>query len=86
MIIDICWLGPSFQQLPLDLSETKSEIGDVEAGDQAKKNLEVSRSSSIKLSLEDKVSDFLARLQNDSQSLDIDIPKPRPFAGTVNPF
>jgi len=73
--------SPSFQQLPLDLSETKSEIGDVEAGDQAKKNLEVSRSSSIKLSLEDKVSDFLARLQNDSQSLDIDIPKPRPFAG-----
>ena len=54
---------PSFRPLPLDLSETASQLEDPQQ------------------SLQDKVSDFLARLHQDSINLSLDIPKPRPFPG-----
>ena len=56
-------VDPSFRPLPLDLSETASQLEDP------------------KQSLQDKVSDFLARLHQDSINLSLDIPKPRPFPG-----
>ena len=62
---------PTFQPLPLDLSETPSQ-------------LEVPERTEEKQSLQDKVSDFLARLHQDSINLSLDIPKPRPFPGRTN--
>ena len=61
-------IDPSFQPLPLELSETVSTVA------------ESSRSQESQ-SLQDKVSDFLARLHQDSINLSLDIPKPRPFPG-----
>ena len=55
---------PTFQPLPLDLSETASQVAE-----------------DPQQSLQDKVSDFLARLHQDSINLSLDIPKPRPFPG-----
>ena len=62
------YIDPSFQPLPLELSETVSTVA------------ESSRSQESQ-SLQDKVSDFLARLHQDSINLSLDIPKPRPFPG-----
>ena len=56
---------PTFRPLPLDLSETASRLEDPQQSQ----------------SLQDKVSDFLARLHQDSINLSLDIPKPRPFPG-----
>ena len=60
-------VDPSFRPLPLDLSETASQLED--------------SPQSQSQSLQDKVSDFLARLHQDSINLSLDIPKPRPFPG-----
>ena len=61
----------SFQPLQLDLSETSSQIENHDVTDQA----------DTKLSLEDKVSDFLERIHKESADISIEIPKPRPFEG-----
>ena len=76
----------TFQPLPLDLSETRSDVSESELAsvklqDQSQASVKHQDQSQLKQSLEDKVSDFLARLQQDSINLSLDIPKPRPFDG-----
>ena len=70
--------GPSFQPLPLDLSETRSQVGDDDAPGRDVPDLSAAPD---KKTLDDKVSDFLARLHQDSVNLSLDIPKPRPYEG-----
>ena len=67
----------SFQPLQLDLSETSSQIDSNDVTDPSTRKAPVN----IKQSLEDKVSDFLSRINKDSVDISIDIPKPRPFEG-----
>ena len=67
----------SFQPLQLDLSETSSQIDSNDVSDPATRKAPVN----MKQSLEDKVSDFLSRINKDSADISIDIPKPRPFEG-----
>ena len=73
-------LGPSFQPFPLDLSETGSQADLKDVTDNAKEAHE----DTMKQSLEDKVSDFLSRLHQDSVNLSLEIPQPRPFPGLHN--
>jgi len=70
--------SPSFQPLPLDLSETRSQVGDDDAPGRDVPDLSAALD---KKTLDDKVSDFLARLHQDSVNLSLDIPKPRPYEG-----
>ena len=61
--------SPAFHALPLDMSETVSHV---------EGEGEESASAPAKESLEAKVSQFLARLRQDSINLDLTVPQPRP--------